>query len=175
MDELINPNPVLHARRRTARRSAGGASTGAGAAGGREPIDALEVFEHLRDITDPEHPYTLEQLNVLEEDNIDVDDAAGAVRCASGGALRARARALRATRHRPCGALCAAQDPMPPALDTTRSSLLRLTLAPLPAPGPRPPASASRRRWSTAAWRRSSASASASSCCAACRRDSRLT
>jgi hypothetical protein len=28
----------------------------------REPIDALEVYEHIRDITDPEHPYTLEQV-----------------------------------------------------------------------------------------------------------------
>jgi hypothetical protein len=48
--------------------------------GQREPIDALEVFDHIRDITDPEHPYTLEQLNVVEEHLVDVDDAAGSVR-----------------------------------------------------------------------------------------------
>eukprot|EP00955_Chlamydomonas_euryale_P040775 351806-Chlamydomonas_euryale.AAC.3 len=45
----------------------------------REPIDALEIFEHVRDITDPEHPYTLEQLNVVAEDLIEVDDAKGRV------------------------------------------------------------------------------------------------
>jgi hypothetical protein len=48
----------------------------------REPIDAVEVFEHVRDINDPEHPYTLEQLNVVCEDHIDVDDAKGRVRSA---------------------------------------------------------------------------------------------
>ena len=46
----------------------------------REPIDSLEVFEHVRDITDPEHPYTLEQLNVVEERLIDVDDSKGRVK-----------------------------------------------------------------------------------------------
>lgn len=87
MDELINPNPVIHARRHTRRRGAAGDPPACGAAGapsGREPIDALEVFEHLRDITDPEHPYTLEQLNVLDEDHIEVDDGKGAVRWACG-------------------------------------------------------------------------------------------
>lgn len=75
--------------------------------GQREPIDALEIFEvhavsstyrvvrcvlhdfglsvhtllqHLRDVTDPEHPYTLEQLNVVSEDLIKVEDSAGRVR-----------------------------------------------------------------------------------------------
>lgn len=46
----------------------------------REAIDAAEVFEHLRDITDPEHPYTLEQLNVLDLGSVQVDDARGHVR-----------------------------------------------------------------------------------------------
>jgi len=93
MDDLINPNPIIHARRHTQRRAPGGGAAAAAAAASsaaaaasssaREPIDALEIFEHLRDITDPEHPYTLEQLNVLEEAHIDVDDAAGRVRCVS--------------------------------------------------------------------------------------------
>lgn len=47
---------------------------------GREQIDPLEVFEHIRDINDPEHPYTLEQLNVITEDQIQVDDERGRVR-----------------------------------------------------------------------------------------------
>ncbi|KHJ86656.1 ribosomal RNA large subunit methyltransferase J, partial [Oesophagostomum dentatum] len=37
-----------------------------------DPIDALEIFELIRDINDPEHPYTLEQLNVVQEDLISV-------------------------------------------------------------------------------------------------------
>ncbi|KAK6043651.1 hypothetical protein COOONC_18844 [Cooperia oncophora] len=32
-----------------------------------DPIDALEIFDLIRDINDPEHPYTLEQLNVVQE------------------------------------------------------------------------------------------------------------
>lgn len=37
-----------------------------------EPLDAREVFDYLRDIMDPEHPYTLEQLNVVQEELIEV-------------------------------------------------------------------------------------------------------
>jgi metal-sulfur cluster biosynthetic enzyme len=40
----------------------------------RDPIDALEVYELLRDIKDPEHPNTLEQLRVVEPKLIRVDD-----------------------------------------------------------------------------------------------------
>lgn len=49
----------------------------------RDEIDALEVFEHVRDICDPEHPYTLEQLNVIGEELIRVDDERGRIRCVS--------------------------------------------------------------------------------------------
>jgi len=38
------------------------------------------VFEHIRDIRDPEHPYSLEQLDVLKLDDVAVDDAGGRVR-----------------------------------------------------------------------------------------------
>lgn len=37
--------------------------------------------QHIRDIKDPEHPYTLEELNVVIEDNITVDDALGKIKC----------------------------------------------------------------------------------------------
>ena len=40
-----------------------------------EPIDALEVFELIRHLNDPEHPLTLEQLNVTSIDGVVVDDA----------------------------------------------------------------------------------------------------
>ena len=44
--------------------------------------DALTVhgLQHIRDVTDPEHPLTLEQLNVVSEDLITVDDARGLVK-----------------------------------------------------------------------------------------------
>ncbi|GAB4813401.1 hypothetical protein N2152v2_000447 [Parachlorella kessleri] len=76
MDQLINPAPVVHERRATAKRAARGVE----GEDGREAIDALEIFEHIRDITDPEHPYTLEQLSVVTEDHIDVNDGGGTVR-----------------------------------------------------------------------------------------------
>lgn len=31
-----------------------------------DPIDSGEIFDYIRDINDPEHPYTLEQLNVVQ-------------------------------------------------------------------------------------------------------------
>jgi len=39
-----------------------------------DEIDAREVFDMIRDINDPEHPLTLEELNVVEEDKIVVDN-----------------------------------------------------------------------------------------------------
>ena len=42
-------------------------------------FDVLPM-QHLRDVTDPEHPYSLEQLNVVSEDLITVEDSAGRVR-----------------------------------------------------------------------------------------------
>lgn len=46
----------------------------------QEPIDATEVFEHVRDIKDPEHPYSLEQLDVVKLRDIEVDDSRGRVK-----------------------------------------------------------------------------------------------
>ena len=42
----------------------------------RDPIDAEEVYEHIRSIRDPEHPLTLEQLKVVAPEHITVDDDA---------------------------------------------------------------------------------------------------
>ena len=38
------------------------------------------ALQHIRDIQDPEHPYSLEQLHVVAEDLISIDDAKGHVR-----------------------------------------------------------------------------------------------
>ena len=39
-----------------------------------DPFDVREIFDLIRDINDPEHPLTLEQLNVVTEEQIMVDD-----------------------------------------------------------------------------------------------------
>lgn len=39
-----------------------------------DPFDSREIFDLIRDINDPEHPLTLEQLNVVELDKVQVDD-----------------------------------------------------------------------------------------------------
>lgn len=43
----------------------------------RERITAAEVYSVLRTIMDPEHPLTLEELNVISEERITVTDTAG--------------------------------------------------------------------------------------------------
>ena len=54
---LINPSPVVHRRRASRRAPAAEAEDSEE----RQSFDSAEVFSHLRDISDPEHPYTLEQ------------------------------------------------------------------------------------------------------------------
>lgn len=39
----------------------------------------LEIVNFVRDIRDPEHPYSLEQLSVLSEESITVDDKLGRI------------------------------------------------------------------------------------------------
>lgn len=39
-----------------------------------DEIDAIEIYDLIRGIKDPEHPLTLEELNVVSEDNIVVDN-----------------------------------------------------------------------------------------------------
>ena len=45
----------------------------------REPIDALEIYERIKDIQDPEHPLSLAQLRIVTPQDISVDDAEGSV------------------------------------------------------------------------------------------------
>jgi len=44
-----------------------------------DPFDRREIFDLVRGINDPEHPLTLEQLNVVTEDQVDVDDTLNSV------------------------------------------------------------------------------------------------
>ena len=41
---------------------------------------SLTFLNHVRDIKDPEHPYSLEELKVITEDAIEVDDQQSYVR-----------------------------------------------------------------------------------------------
>jgi metal-sulfur cluster biosynthetic enzyme len=67
---LINANPIIYERKeRPSRNDITNSDESA-----VELIDGQEVFDHLRDIKDPEHPYSLEQLKVISEDAIEVDD-----------------------------------------------------------------------------------------------------
>jgi hypothetical protein len=61
-----NPNPTVSASTHP-RRSCDVEATDDEA---RDEIDAMEVFDMIRDINDPEHPLTLEQLSVATPNNI---------------------------------------------------------------------------------------------------------
>lgn len=73
---LINANPIVYERKERQVRSTP-ADIDESAA---EPIDTQEVFDHVRDIKDPEHPYSLEELKVVTEDAIEVNDEQSHVR-----------------------------------------------------------------------------------------------
>ncbi|KAG6430012.1 hypothetical protein SASPL_108071 [Salvia splendens] len=71
---LINANPVVYERKERQTRSAPG------------DVDeyasfvSLMLLQHIRDVKDPEYPYSLEQLKVITEDAIEVDDKRSYVR-----------------------------------------------------------------------------------------------
>ncbi|XP_076243836.1 MIP18 family protein galla-2 isoform X1 [Calliopsis andreniformis] len=44
-----------------------------------DEFDAREIFDLIRNINDPEHPLTLEELNVVEQSLIEIDDKANKV------------------------------------------------------------------------------------------------
>ncbi|XP_016571528.1 protein AE7 [Capsicum annuum] len=67
---LINANPVVYEKKERRVRGATAVLDEYAA----EPIDQLEIFDHIRDIKDPEHPYSLEELKVITEDAVEVDD-----------------------------------------------------------------------------------------------------
>jgi metal-sulfur cluster biosynthetic enzyme len=67
-----NASSSISLRKRAEReRAASGSSSSSSK---RDPIDAREIFAHIKDINDPEHPYSLEQLAVVSPENVVVDD-----------------------------------------------------------------------------------------------------
>jgi metal-sulfur cluster biosynthetic enzyme len=74
---LINANPIIYEKKQRQQRST---QSLPGDEYTVEPIDQLEVFDHIRDIKDPEHPYSLEELKVITEEAIEVNDQNSYVR-----------------------------------------------------------------------------------------------
>ena len=60
--QVINPNPIVNYERKTVDSYATMRSS--------VELDTIDIFDAIRDVNDPEHPYTLEQLNVISEDDI---------------------------------------------------------------------------------------------------------
>ncbi|XP_021768282.1 protein AE7-like [Chenopodium quinoa] len=74
---LINANPTVYEK---SERRVRNQPSDVGDEYAVEPIDELEIFDHIRDIKDPEHPYSLEELKVLTEESVEIDDKRSHVR-----------------------------------------------------------------------------------------------
>ena len=68
-DRLDNVNPTLYDRTGERRLTEADWNDDI-----TDPVDVREIFDLIRDINDPEHPLTLEQLNVVTEEQITVED-----------------------------------------------------------------------------------------------------
>ncbi|KAM7523081.1 hypothetical protein LguiA_012983 [Lonicera macranthoides] len=75
---LINANPTVYEKKE--RRARTGTGPGDVDEYAVEVIDQLEIFDHIRDIKDPEHPYSLEELKVISEEAVEVNDENSHVR-----------------------------------------------------------------------------------------------
>ncbi|KAF9366488.1 Mitotic spindle-associated MMXD complex subunit MIP18 [Mortierella sp. NVP85] len=71
MTTLINQNPVIY---ETADSNRAWRDDDNDNEDSVDAIDAQEVFDLIRSISDPEHPLSLEQLNVTQRDHIQVSD-----------------------------------------------------------------------------------------------------
>ncbi|KAF9610684.1 hypothetical protein IFM89_023940 [Coptis chinensis] len=78
MTGLINANPTVYERKERRPRTVPSSTNEDEYS--PEAIDQLEVFDHIRDIKDPEHPYSLEELKVITEDAVEVNDKNSHVR-----------------------------------------------------------------------------------------------
>jgi len=71
--ELLNPNPTIYKVVDIVRNDSTDENV-------YDEFDSLEVFNLIRKINDPEHPLTLEQLNVTKHELVTVDNANNYVR-----------------------------------------------------------------------------------------------
>ncbi|KAG9146066.1 hypothetical protein Leryth_016616 [Lithospermum erythrorhizon] len=67
---LINANPVVHAKKERVARTQDHH---------HHAVDPLDIKHFVRDIKDPEHPYSLEQLSVLSEESVTVNEKLGRI------------------------------------------------------------------------------------------------
>lgn len=67
--ELENANPLVFERKESRQLTSQEQDDSV-----VDEFDVREVYDHIRGIKDPEHPLTLEELNVVEESNVFVDD-----------------------------------------------------------------------------------------------------
>ena len=68
--ELLNANPIIYTPSHRSVRPIGPKDMDDSIP---DPVDAEEIYDLIRDINDPEHPLTLEQLGVLQLNHIQVD------------------------------------------------------------------------------------------------------
>jgi metal-sulfur cluster biosynthetic enzyme len=72
MAELINANPVVY---KVAQDDSVSYDMNYRDESEREVFTSDEIFHYIRKLNDPEHPLTLEQLNVVNLEHIKVDDS----------------------------------------------------------------------------------------------------
>ncbi|CAI2182316.1 14375_t:CDS:2 [Funneliformis geosporum] len=71
MPELINANPTIYIPSKTSHRIITAKDEDENI---EDIIDSQEVFDLIRSISDPEHPLSLEELNVTQLEHVSVDD-----------------------------------------------------------------------------------------------------
>ncbi|KAJ9540737.1 hypothetical protein OSB04_027243 [Centaurea solstitialis] len=71
---LINANPIVREKKERIIRSDAHLHCDH-----HDAVDPLDIYDFVRDIRDPEHPYSLEQLSVLSEESITVDEKLGRI------------------------------------------------------------------------------------------------
>jgi len=69
-NQLINPNPEVYAAQAIERNDSDYEQNEEHT----DEFDALEIYDLIRNINDPEHPLSLEQLKVAQHDLIQVDN-----------------------------------------------------------------------------------------------------
>ncbi|EFA78831.1 DUF59 family protein [Heterostelium album PN500] len=70
---FINPNPVVYSKDESENNSSLYNERFTEDEETPDDFDVYEIFDLVRDINDPEHPLTLEQLNVVRHENIKID------------------------------------------------------------------------------------------------------